>query len=215
MKKNGQYVGVDEKYIPEDEKYLDKEDNNEIIDMVNKGINTAKNYINDKDNQEKIKKTGKKGLKILKGISIGYLLFLGFITLMIIVIFVFVIINMFNTNKRVEDFKNNSNEMVDRMNDNINKEYNSREINLFNSELELFTGTQYGSRISSLLDIVVTKIKKNSSHLIEIVYKDATLSNPNDIIKLKDNFEDWTKYEVSFDYDAKGYINKVTIFDKK
>ena len=215
MKKNGQYVGVDEKYIPEDEKYLDKEDNNEIIDMVNKGINTAKNYINDKDNQEKIKKTGKKGLKILKGISIGYLLFLGFITLMIIVIFVFVIINMFNTNKRVEDFKNNSNEMVDRMNDNINKEYNSREINLFNSELELYNGTQYGSRISSLLDIVVTKIKKNSSHLIEIVYKDATLSNPNDIIKLKDNFEDWTKYEVSFDYDAKGYINKVTIFDKK
>ena len=215
MKKNGQYVGVDEKYIPEDEKNLDKEDNNEIIDMVNKGINTAKNYINDKDNQEKIKKTGKKGLKILKGISIGYLLFLGFITLMIIVIFVFVIINMFNTNKRVEDFKNNSNEMVDRMNDNINKEYNSREINLFNSELELYNGTQYGSRISSLLDIVVTKIKKNSSHLIEIVYKDATLSNPNDIIKLKDNFEDWTKYEVSFDYDAKGYINKVTIFDKK
>lgn len=215
MKKNGQYVGVDEKYIPEDEKNIDKEDNNEIIDMVNKGINTAKNYINDKDNQEKIKKTGKKGLKILKGISIGYLLFLGFITLMIIVIFVFVIINMFNTNKRVEDFKNNSNEMVDRMNDNINKEYNSREINLFNSELELYNGTQYGSRISSLLDIVVTKIKKNSSHLIEIVYKDATLSNPNDIIKLKDNFEDWTKYEVSFDYDAKGYINKVTIFDKK
>ena len=215
MKKNGQYVGVDEKYIPEDEKYLDKEDNNEIIDMVNKGINTAKNYINDKDNQEKIKKTGKKGLKLLKGISIGYLIFFGFITLMIIVIFVFVIINMFNTNKRVEDLKNNSNEMVDRMNDNINKEYNSREINLFNSELELFTGTQYGSRISSLLDIVVTKIKKNSSHLIEIVYKDATLSNPNDIIKLKDNFEDWTKYEVSFDYDAKGYINKVTIFDKK
>lgn len=215
MKKNGQYVGVDEKYIPEDEKYLDKEENNEFVDMVNKGINTAKNYINDKDNQEKIKKTGKKGLKILKGISIGYLLFLGFITLMIIVIFVFVIINMFNTNKRVEDFKNNSNEMVDRMNDNINKEYNSREFNLFNSELELYTGTQYGSRISSLLDIVVTKIKKNSSHLIEIVYKDATLSNPNDIIKLKDNFEDWTKYEVSFDYDAKGYINKVTIFDKK
>ena len=215
MKKNGQYVGVDEKYIPEDEKYLDKEDNNEIIDMVNKGINTAKNYINDKDNQEKIKKTGKKGLKLLKGISIGYLIFFGFITLMIIVIFVFVIINMFNTNKRVEDFKNNSNEMVDRMNDNINKEYNSREINLFNSELELFTGTQYGSRISSLLDNVVTKIKKNSNHLIEIVYKDATLSNPNDIIKLKDNFEDWTKYEVSFDYDAKGYINKVTIFDKK
>ena len=215
MKKNGQYVGVDEKYIPEDEKYLDKEDNNEIIDMVNKGINTAKNYINDKDNQEKIKKTGKKGLKLLKGISIGYLIFFGFITLMIIVIFVFVIINMFNTNKRVEDLKNNSNEMVDRMNDNINKEYNSREINLFNSELELYTGTQYGSRISSLLDNVVTKIKKNSSHLIEIVYKDATLSNPNDIIKLKDNFEDWTKYEVSFDYDAKGYINKVTIFDKK
>ena len=30
MKKNGKYVGVDEKYIPEDEKYVDNSLNDEI-----------------------------------------------------------------------------------------------------------------------------------------------------------------------------------------
>ena len=65
MKKNGQYVGVDEKYIPEDEKYVDNSTNSEIKDTVNRGINAAKDYVTDKDNQEKFKRTGKKGLKIL------------------------------------------------------------------------------------------------------------------------------------------------------
>ena len=53
MKKNGQYVGVDEKYIPEEEKYVDNSVNSEIKDLVNDGIKSTKNYVSDKDNQEK------------------------------------------------------------------------------------------------------------------------------------------------------------------
>ena len=65
MKKNGQYVGVDEKYIPEEEKYVDNSINQEVTELVHDGIKSAKDYISDKDNQEKIKKAGKKGLKFL------------------------------------------------------------------------------------------------------------------------------------------------------
>ena len=50
MKKNGQYVGVDEKYIPEDEKYVDNETNKEIKDAVNDGLNSVKNYLTDEEN---------------------------------------------------------------------------------------------------------------------------------------------------------------------
>lgn len=95
MKKNGQYVGVDEKYIPEDEKYVDNETNKEIKDSINDGLLSVKNYITDKDNQAKFKKTGKKGLKILKGVGIGYLIFFGFVFIMIITIFIMVFVNMF------------------------------------------------------------------------------------------------------------------------
>lgn len=56
MKKNGQYVGVDEKYIPEDEKYVDNETNKEIKDAVNDGLNSVKNYLTDEENQKKLKK---------------------------------------------------------------------------------------------------------------------------------------------------------------
>ena len=37
MKKNNQYVGVDEKYIPDDEKYIDDK-NNEKTKKIIKGI---------------------------------------------------------------------------------------------------------------------------------------------------------------------------------
>ena len=60
MKKNGEYVGVDEKYIPEEEKYVDNETNKEIKDSINDGLRSVKDYVTDGDNQKEIKKTCKK-----------------------------------------------------------------------------------------------------------------------------------------------------------
>lgn len=214
MKKNGQYVGVDEKYIPEDEKYVDNSTNSEIKDTVNRGINAAKDYVTDKDNQEKFKRTGKKGLKILKGIGIGYLAFFAFVIVMVIVVFIIVFSNFFKINKRVDDINNRATEIIDKPKDTTNQGYSSYEISSFNSDLEIYTGTKYGSQVSSLLDNVVTKIKKNADHSISVVYGTTTTSAPDEIIKLKSNFDEWTKYEVSLDYDSNGFVNKVTIFDK-
>lgn len=46
MKKDGQYVGIQDEYVPEDEKYVDN--------SINEGLKGQfKNYVNDKDNQEK------------------------------------------------------------------------------------------------------------------------------------------------------------------
>ena len=58
MKKNGQYVGVDEKYIPEEDKYVDESllgPTSEIRDGIKSGVNKVKEYVQDADNQEKIK----------------------------------------------------------------------------------------------------------------------------------------------------------------
>ena len=80
MKKNGEYVGVDEKYIPEEEKYVDNETNKEIKDSINDGLRSVKDYVTDGDNQKEIKKTCKKSLKFLKGVGIVYLILIGIFT---------------------------------------------------------------------------------------------------------------------------------------
>ncbi len=71
MKKNGQYVGVDEKYVPDDEKYVDNNLNSDIKNDMHDIYQGAKGYVLDKDNQEKMKNIGRKGLKVAKGIGIG------------------------------------------------------------------------------------------------------------------------------------------------
>ena len=55
MKKNGEYVGVDEKFIPEDEKYVD----GKVV-----------------ENKEKSKENAKKILKIGIGAFVGYFVFI-------------------------------------------------------------------------------------------------------------------------------------------
>ena len=216
MKKNGQYVGVDEKYIPDEEKYVNNSVNNEIKGLVNDGIKSIRNYVSNKDNQEKIKNTGRKGLKILKGVGIGYLIFIGFVILMIIVIFTIVFSNFFKISKQSDKVFDNATNIIDNIidkadNNNNNSNYSSYDISSFNSDLEIYRGTKYGSSVSILLDNVVMKIKKNSNHPIVVVYGNQTISNVDGIISLKKEFDYNTKYEISFDYDSNGFINKVSI----
>lgn len=211
MKKNGQYVGVDEKYIPEEEKYVDNSVNSEIKDLVNDGIKSTKNYVSDKDNQEKIKNTGRKGLKILKGVGIGYLIFIGLIILMVIVTFVIVFSNFFKMDRQSDKLFNEVTNIIDKVDDSNNSGHSSYDISSFNNDLEIYQGTKYGSSVLKLLDNVVTKIKKNSTHPITVVYDKQTISNTNDIVSLKKEFDTTAKYEISFDYDSEGFINSVTI----
>lgn len=220
MKKNGQYVGVDEKYIPDEEKYVDNETNKEIKDAVNDGLNSVKDYLTDKDNQEKIKKAGKKGFKFLKGVGIGYLVFIGIIIAFAIGIFVLVFVNMDKMNDRADDITNQSNslidEVIDDMNDQINSDdvtdiFSKAEINAFNASFELYSGSQTGLIVETLLNKIVNNNKTEEEHIITVIYNDITTAIPDDITTLKENFEDFEEYEVSLDYDTNGFVNKVTI----
>lgn len=91
MKKNGQYVGVDEKYVPQDEKYVEDNLNSEIKNDMHNVYRGAREYISNKDNQEKIKKAGKRGLKVAAGVWICQLVLVGIIivTAMGFIIFAF------------------------------------------------------------------------------------------------------------------------------
>ena len=229
MKKNGEYVGVDEKYIPEEEKYVDNEINGEIKDTINDGMRSVKNYVTDKDNQEKIKNAGKKGLKFLKGVGIGYLVFIGIVLTLVISVFVIVFVNMGKMNSRQDEVFDKAGSIIDKVIDeadkNINNSNNSNnssseqttqkhnnvETKMFNAPFELFSGSQNGFFLENLLEKVITNNKTEVEHIITVVYNGIMTATPDEITSMKQNFEDSKEYEVSLDYDANGFVNKITI----
>lgn len=218
MKKNGEYAGVDEKYIPEEEKYVDNQTNEEIKDSINNGLRSVNNYVTDKDNQEKFKKAGKKGFKVLKGLGIGYLVFIGIVLLLVISIFVLAFTTMAKmTNKTVDAYDKATSILDDAINDDssssglTNDGYNEVAIKAFNAPFELYNGSQSGIFLDSLLDQVVTNNKTEADHIITVVYNATMTAMPDEITALKQNLEDSKEYEVSLDYDADGFVNKITI----
>lgn len=83
----------------------------------------------------------------------------------------------------------------------------------FNSSFEIYNGTKYGMHVKLLIDKVVTNNKKEKDKIITTVYQGVSISEPKEIQNLKTNFDDMTQYEVSFEYDEKGYIYQVDIMD--
>lgn len=211
MKKNDQYVGVDEKYVPEDEKYVDNNLNSEIKNDVHNIYKGAKEYVSDKDNQEKMKNVGRKGLKIVKGFGIGYLVFIGFIIVMIIFIFIIAFSQFFKISKQSDEIRDKATNIIDRGINTIGEDNNKMDVDGFNFDIETYSGTQYGSTVLRLLDNIVTSIKKNADHPITVSYGSTTTSKTDEITTLKKQFNKAVQYEVSMDYDSNGYINKVTI----
>lgn len=102
MNKNGEYVGVDEKYIPEEERYVDNTLNGEIKETIRDGVRSAKNYISKEENKEKIKNAGKKVLKVGKGIAIGYVGFWIFCVSLVLIVFIAIFISSFSTSNRIK-----------------------------------------------------------------------------------------------------------------
>lgn len=204
MKKNANYVGVDEKYIPEEEKYVDNETNEELKNTVNDGMRSFNNYITDKNNQEKIKTNSKKGLKILKNFGIGYLVFVGIVIILVISIFTFVIVNMTKMIGISNDIREKNNTLIDKEDERINR-------NSFNKQFEMYSGSKTGVSLKSLLDDVITNNKKELEHIITVTQNETTTSTPDKIIELKQKIEDFAEYEISLDYNKDGYVNKVNI----
>lgn len=214
MKKNSEYVGVDEKFIPEDERY--------VKDSVLGNREEAKNKI-------------KKGLKIgLGAYAIWVLLAIVFLVVVVVLIFnhsrktneqIFGIFGNVveqvngetqsteDTENQMEEMQNVVSSMSNMMDQFMNDESSSINKDSFNATLEIYSGTEYGSNVGNLLDKVVTSNKTNTDHIITVIYKETTTTSEDEIVNIKHSLDKMTEYEVSLDYDANGYINKVTVKD--
>ena len=90
-------------------------------------------------------------------------------------------------------------------------EYDEFDINRFNNSFEMYTGTEHGLSVGRLIDEVSTNNKKETEHKITVIYNDITTQDPEEMKKIKKQLDDWTEYEVSFEYDDVGFIYQVTI----
>ena len=85
------------------------------------------------------------------------------------------------------------------------------DIRRFNNTYEMYTGTEYGSSVGRLIDEVSTNNKKEKERTITIKYKEITTKDPEQMKEIKKQLDDWTKYEVTFEYDEDGFIYQALI----
>lgn len=93
----------------------------------------------------------------------------------------------------------------------IEKHKDSTTAKNFNRNFEYRVGTQYGLNVSDLFDDIITNNKTNTERVLRVKFGDTDTTDTDEIRKLKKNLDDWTKYEVIFDYDDDGYIYLITI----
>ena len=136
------------------------------------------------------------------------------ILLIIAVAIVVVLLNKLITvyNERKDNEKpNKMQNIIDDHTKTANDMFDKFEQDSFNSTFEFHVGENYGSRVKNTLDDVITNNKKNSDRLITVVFENISTTDPDEIKNCKKNFDDWTKYEISIDYDESGYVNKIAI----
>ena len=136
------------------------------------------------------------------------------VLLLIAIAIVVVLLNKLISNHNEKKQNRSSNgifDIIDNQMEKGNEMFDQFEIDSFNSKFEFRVGQNYGSTVMRALDDVITNNKKNKEHIITVVFEDLSTTDPEEIKKAKKNFDEWTKYEISVDYDDNGYVNKMTI----
>ena len=85
------------------------------------------------------------------------------------------------------------------------------DIRRFNNDYEMYVGSEYGSSVGRLIDTISTNNKKDEERVITVIYNDVNTQDPEKMKEIKKQLDDWTKYEVSFEYDEDGFIYQVKI----
>lgn len=110
-------------------------------------------------------------------------------------------------NKGMENINN-----MDNQNSNNNSNlYSNYEYYTFNSNIELFAGSQNATFTKQAINAIVSSNSKNTEHQISVEFEGATYTSTSDILDLNNKIENDKTYNILLNYDAAGYINNVII----
>lgn len=122
-------------------------------------------------------------------------------------------------NETAQNMQNQYQQNVDKMNkeyqDRVNQNREESEKRVHNMFFEARTGTKATIFVKSILDEINTINKKNTGHIVTLVYNNTTTTDETKIKDIKHSLEEWGEYEVSIEYDDAGYVNKVILEDIK
>ena len=98
----------------------------------------------------------------------------------------------------------------------FNKSRSNFDIKSFNNSFTYAAGTKNGIFVIDTLDNVISSNKQNKKHQIYVKYDNSKkTNNENKIIDIKDNLNNFDKYEIIIDFDSDGYVNLISIKNKK
>lgn len=190
-----------------------------VESAYNDGYDYEKGRI--KAHTEQLEETAAKAGEMLKNSPIPKIFAAHYIVTAVIGIIIFIVAIVMIITISTRAFKHDTNTTRKEMEDVINETINDPivenimdeyDISRFNSSFEMYQGTEIGSSVGRLLDKVITNNKKEDT-LVTVQYKETVTTDPNEIKELKKSFDEWTDYEVSFDYDENKMITKVIIED--
>lgn len=92
----------------------------------------------------------------------------------------------------------------------VEKVVTESEIRSFNSSLELYGGSCWGSGVTTVLDNII-KINKIEERKITVKYKEIETQDENEIKNIKRNFKTFDNCEITYEYDTDGFINKAIV----
>lgn len=92
----------------------------------------------------------------------------------------------------------------------IEKVVSQMDISRFNSPLEISSGTKMGGHVVGLLDDIITS-NKTEDRKITVKYNETETQEESEIKNIKRNIGTFDNYDVTFEYDADGFINKAII----
>ncbi|MBQ6992741.1 MAG: helix-turn-helix domain-containing protein [Clostridia bacterium] len=119
----------------------------------------------------------------------------------------------FNVNEAKETFDEISNVFNEDFDTEVDEMDNEFEKESFNTTYTtLYQGIQNGFHVKNAINRVINDNLENERK-IEVEYKETITKEQEEIINIRKNFEDFTEYMVSYEYDEEGYICKMIIKD--
>lgn len=124
-------------------------------------------------------------------------------------------------NEKKEEYnaaKEEINKQKEEIKQEINKQTSNIEKSNFNFTFESYQGKMNGNFTEMLIDEIIKNNNKNKEYLIEVIFDNTSYGTDSDRIKkIKNslssswNGSGFQEYDISLDYDEKGYVNKITI----
>ena len=125
----------------------------------------------------------------------------------IIFVIIFVLIFYFgfmNTNKNRKAIEDNQKQIAEQ----INKQEKNVKKNVFNFQFANDNGTKSAFFLESTLDKIIQS-NKNYDKKVALVFNGTETIDESEIINIKHSLDG--NYEVSFNYDEEGYVNKIIV----